>query len=412
MPPAEPDMRGVGRGLSDASDTKLLKAVAVVDLLAERGVLDELIAPVRPRLTKLRPARALKVGRLLFLPLDPLIVPAQRWKQEQPTIPRTSLVSISETIRARMAPLYQEVSAVIQGHSVRDAAVVARAGALLWPAAGRDLLTAPEPVNWRRTGLPEHVYPPLARRIGTILEQYAAIDTLVADASGPLSQPGVDAFLPVLTATADRNPDALPMMMTLLMARLPGASIVLLRAAASLAHHGRTMLRLAGEQAAEVLLDQLESPDAMASELATGGAPQAGAMARRLASLLHALEQEAVTSGRRDRVRQARYRLGTACREYFTSGMQEQVLSPLQHLVKAGVPASTSQIEAAARGLRELESEGRTLGGAEQYDDLLRQAAETVRALPADGALDLVKQSRLLEIVSSPEEALALLHRA
>jgi hypothetical protein len=111
-------------------------------------------------------------------------------------------------------------------------------------------------------------------------------------------------------------------------------------------------------------------------------------------------------------VRQARYRLGTACRGYFISGMKEQVLSPLELLVKAGVPASTSQIEAVARGLRELESEGRRLGSADVYNDLLSQAADTVRGLPAEGALDPVKQSRLLEIIAGPEAALALLRRS
>ena len=79
--------------------------------------------------------------------------------------------------------------------------------------------------------------------------------------------------------------------------------------------------------------------------------------------------------------------------------------------MRAGTPASTSQIEAAARGLRELESEGRTLGSPDLYNDLLSEAADVVRGLSAQGALDPVKQSRLLEIIAGPEAALALLRR-
>ena len=61
----------------------------MVDAMPNRGAADQLIAPLRARLAHLRPPRPLRFARLLFLPLDPLIVPAARWRAAQPAIPRT-----------------------------------------------------------------------------------------------------------------------------------------------------------------------------------------------------------------------------------------------------------------------------------------------------------------------------------
>src|SRR5689334_24255463 len=83
------EIREVARGLASARDEQIMQVVAMVDAMPNRGPADQLIAPLRPRLARLRPPRPLRFARLLFLPLDPLIVPAARWRAEQPTIPRT-----------------------------------------------------------------------------------------------------------------------------------------------------------------------------------------------------------------------------------------------------------------------------------------------------------------------------------
>jgi hypothetical protein len=68
------------RSMAGASERQLLRIVAAVDGMSARGAADELIAPVRHRLANLRPVRPLRFARLVFLPLDHLIVPAANWK--------------------------------------------------------------------------------------------------------------------------------------------------------------------------------------------------------------------------------------------------------------------------------------------------------------------------------------------
>src|ERR1700712_4282876 len=95
---SNPAIREVSRGLAQARDEQILKVVAMVDAMPERGAADQLIAPLRARLAQLRPPRPLRFARLLFLPLDPLIVSALRWRAEQPTIPRSAIPSLAAAV--------------------------------------------------------------------------------------------------------------------------------------------------------------------------------------------------------------------------------------------------------------------------------------------------------------------------
>ena len=52
--------------LTDASDAQIEQIVALVDSLPQRGVADDLIAPLRRRLARLRPHRPMSFMRLLF----------------------------------------------------------------------------------------------------------------------------------------------------------------------------------------------------------------------------------------------------------------------------------------------------------------------------------------------------------
>src|ERR1700682_2240745 len=92
---ANPAIREVARSLAVARDEQILQVVAMVDAMPNRGAADQLIAPLRGRLALLRPPRPLRFARLLFLPLDPLIVPAGRWRPEQNTIPRNAIPSLA-----------------------------------------------------------------------------------------------------------------------------------------------------------------------------------------------------------------------------------------------------------------------------------------------------------------------------
>src|SRR5271154_5358190 len=150
---SNPAIREVSRGLADARDEQILKVVAMVDAMPDRGAADQLIAPLRGRLAQLRPPRPLRFARLLFMPLDPLIVPAPRWRAEQSTIPRSAIPSLAAAVATGLGPVGQKGAAVIEGRTTWDADVIAAAGARLWQPAAELLADAKQPPDWEATGL-------------------------------------------------------------------------------------------------------------------------------------------------------------------------------------------------------------------------------------------------------------------
>ncbi len=78
----------VRQHLAEAADRQLIEVVALIDAMADRGGADALVAPVRARLQRLNPRRPLRFSRLLFLPLDPVIVAGPEWRRDAIGIPR------------------------------------------------------------------------------------------------------------------------------------------------------------------------------------------------------------------------------------------------------------------------------------------------------------------------------------
>ena len=90
--------------------------------------------PLRRRLAVLRPPRPLRFVRLLFHPLDPLIVSAGRWRPDQPAIPRTALAPLADCVRGAMPAEASAIEAAINGRTTADADLIAAQGACCGPA--------------------------------------------------------------------------------------------------------------------------------------------------------------------------------------------------------------------------------------------------------------------------------------
>ena len=146
--PSAADLRAMRRTLTAASDQQVRQVVALVDEMTQRGVADALIEPLRRRLVQLRPPRRLRFERLLFMPLDPLMVQARDWQPFSPTIPRTAIMPLAGIVRIALGRDVARIDALIAGRTANDVAVVEEAGALLWPQAGRILAIAPLPMEW------------------------------------------------------------------------------------------------------------------------------------------------------------------------------------------------------------------------------------------------------------------------
>ena len=128
------------------------QVVALVDAMPQRGAADALIAPLRSRLALIAPLRPVTAMRLMFSPLDPVIVPGPGWRPGTPTVPRPALGCLGAAVMARVGPLAQAVQGMIAGRSPQAAtAAGARVGVMLWPAAAAVLAAMPVPPAWTAT---------------------------------------------------------------------------------------------------------------------------------------------------------------------------------------------------------------------------------------------------------------------
>lgn len=405
---APSELRAVRRELADASERHIRRVVAFIDALADRGQADELLEPLRPRLAHLRPPRPLRFERLLFLPLDPVIVPARDWRPGDPAIPRTALLPLARVVRGALGAEAAAVEAAIAGATTQDMVSIERAGARLWPAAAELLAAATPPDDWAACGLQTSLFAAIARAVAAVFTRRAALEALVADTvSGLLAEPeaAVAAFI---EGIVDEPPDSQSVILALMLSRLPRADALLRgldRAARGDA--ARAVLKMAADRATEAVLDALAAEKGIERQIAALSLAGAGEEIRRLVALLAELDQRAGDPRRRQRLSAVRQRLDQGCRTRFALAVRDDVLAPLQAGEVDG--RTQSRLEAAVRALRAMDIEARQVGGADVYDDLLRQAAGAVRAVCGAGTLTRMRAARLVEILSGSEAAMALL---
>lgn len=388
-------LRSLQSEMVGARDAQIARVVAMVDALAQRGQADDVIAPLRARLAQLRPARKLNFLRLLFTPLDPAIVPAQRWRKAPLLIPRSALSALGDVVREGIGTAAAQVEALIANKLADDQAALATGGEFLWPIAARALLAAAKaapPPGWEEaTGLPGSAFQPMATMAGAVLEGGVALAHLAARRSPPQELTMEAGAL--LAAASRHGPQAGGCMLSVMLARLHDAAAVL---AAAQKVGTRT------EAAVDTALDQMQAalPATIAGEpsFAAEGIAQAAAT---LQGLLEGAGPE-----RREKVEAMRRRTDTACRERFKAALDQDLLRPLEKTGDLSDDAA-NEMEETARDLRRLDAAARRLGGASEYDARLREGAARVASMP----LPLVDRVRLLEILTGPEAALALLRR-
>jgi hypothetical protein len=401
------DIRELGRRLAGAPDAEITRAVAIVDRMPLRGGADQLLEPLRPRLAALRPPRPLRFTRLLFLPLDPVIVPPPRWQPHLPCIPRSALAPLAATVRAGLGAEAKAIDAIIQGAFSQQTETVMRAGDLLWPHAAALLSDPPSPVGWEQTGLAAGLYATLARRVGVVLTQAPLLRELGAEGDTGIAAPRLAPVQAMLSNVGARCPEALTMLVALLLAKLPQLASQLAGLAPDGGPLAEARLRQAGRDATETLLIGLEAQGGAENAVAVSDLADTVLEVRRTATLLNHLAQRADLPQMWARVQAIRQRLDAGCRQRFAHAMATEFLPLLGQRSAGGNSGAMSTLEATARQLRGLESEARSIGGGEAYDASLRDAAAAVQA--ESSTMSLAARVRLVEILAGPEAAMALL---
>jgi hypothetical protein len=395
------------RRIADASAPQLMQIVATVDAMSARGAADDLIAPHRRRLVNLHPARPLRFARLVFLPLDPLIIPATSWRLSHCMMPRAAILPMAQVVETGLGAEVAAIKRAIHNRKADHVSLITTLGSALWPQAGSILGRSDVPPDWIATGLNDQAYRNLARRLGAVLSAAPSLGAICAETAHRLSPPDPTAFEAIVHIVSGSAPDALPMLAALLLIRLPQAAHLLYEMKAGTASEA---LRAATDQAADLLLDQL-GKDGSGAPIATSAPMEAGAAAGRIAALLSELHRDGVTAARRKQLHTLRQKLDADCTARFRADLETELLASLRALPDRPGAQDISRLEATARSLRALESGARTFGSGDTYDRLLARAADTVEARADSRGMEFVDCLRLVEILAGSEAALRMLDR-
>jgi hypothetical protein len=396
--------------LLEADDHKIRRILAVVDGAVDPAVNRALLDPLRPRLASLKPVRPLRFARLLFIPIDPLTVPARGWRPGNLTVPRPALAPIAKLVRAGLGDLAQAIDKMIDGRKVDAIQTITKAGEALWPRAAEVLAHAPMPADWAETGLPLTLYASLAASIAAVLRHAAQLRCIAQDEELGALETDNDAVDNIMANIAKEPELGCAMIAQLILLRSPHVARLLGRVAAS----GRTSeekaaLRKAMDRALEAVLSHMERDTGFVRDIVNGALAEVGGEVRRMTTLLRAIETEAAFAGHLPRLKAIRTKLDEVCQTRFTRGLTEGLVAPLAAGSRPVDGTAQTELEMCARDLRKLETAARKAGGPMTYDGLLLQAAEAVRSA---ANLSEMRRCRLIEIVSGPEAAESMYHKA
>jgi hypothetical protein len=388
-----------------ADDTKIRQIVGLSEESPQADNWQLVLDPIRARLALLQPPRALRFTRLLFIPLEDLLVPAPDWRPGRATIPRSVLKPIAATVRTALGDDMAPIERLIAGHNTYEAETVTRAGGMLWGPAGEILARAPPPANWEETGLPPATYAPLARGMATVLRRAVALRSQIRDVQLGALEPNQQAVEAIVLGLAGEPPDGCAMVFKLLLGHFPHAGALLRRLAeANPVPAERSLLQAAMDRGIDDILVDLEGETSLIKDLREGNLSGVGLQVERLAGLLQDIGDDRNAVRHRARLRGIRDKLDSVCRDRFADGMKRGLVAPLAGASPVDQNGQ-KQLENCARELRTVEIAGRKLGTHAAYDALLEQAAEAVQAGADAGNLTPIRAVRLVEILSGPEAA-------
>ena len=404
------DLRALRLALSEAEDSKIRRIVALLDRPALPEAAQAILDPLRPRLAMLRPPRSLRFARLLFMPLDPLIVRSPDWRPGAPAIPRGGLVPMALTVYAALQEEAAEIEAMIAGRDTDDDAAVQAAGDRLWPRAAAILSAIPHPADWDTTGMPASVYPALACAIAAVLLRTSRLRDIAREAKIGALEPDDEAVRGILAGLSEESPEGFGMVVALLLTRLPNAAARIQGIiASSRGSAGSASLRQAMDSAVDAMLTRMESANGFDAGVRDAPLRSVGQEVQRIVTLLRDIDSEPDAARHRPRLKAIRAQLDEACRARFGNGLREGLSEPLSAADQPVTGLAQTGLETSARELRGLQMAARKIGDPSVYDTLLAQGAEIVSVAAEAGVLTPVRQSRLVEIMAGPEAAEALL---
>jgi hypothetical protein len=400
----DPVVRALSREIMQAPDWQINRIVALVDAMPVRGDADHLLAPLRHRLALLKPPRPLRLARLIFHPLKPLIIPASSWRPGQHAVPRTVILPMAGQVRLAMGAAGIAIETSMAGQTTADTALMTGLGRGLWSEAAKILTESSAPENWSDTALAAAAYRPLADLVAAVLAHATELHTLCAESATGLLPPRPELLAAILDGISRTNPAILPMVIAILLESVPQVAGLLSQPPSGTR---TTASRIAIDQGVTLLLQRIGPRHSTEARIINATLSDAAAETRRIMILLACLaDSRPVRPGQLRDIRQG---LSAGCLARFTSGLRHELLAPLQALAGSADPACVVTLETTARHLRVLAIEARILGNGLVYDQLLDQAVKAIKDDAMRDTMPLPDRIRLIEILAGPDSALAML---
>ncbi len=384
------EVRALRHALVDATPSKVAAVLDIVDALPERGDADKLIEPLRPLLRSMQPDRPLSMQRLMFLPLDPVIVAPRGWQRGNASLPRSALTPLANSAVRAMGGQAEDIRAAIGPARLSDLPRLAGPATMLWEAVAGHFADPALASALAGDGIARDVS-------GLSADELAAMGHAIA----PMLRLGLrlldatDARLPaaLLSSAAGVGTLSWEMALALLLERLDDRAGVLAaaRQVASLPAHHRAL-----DCAQTAVLDRLHT---RVAELRTAPSSLAAAELERAVAIIGALG-EAGPAGR-----QATIELSTEfaaiARARLSGALAEEVLKPI-HRMNPTDSAGFVALEEVVRDIRRIDFAGRSLASGAAHDAALSAAAG---AVAAQEDMPEVARARLIELMLGPDEA-------
>ena len=396
------------RELGGVDDEKIGKIIAYVDRVGSGEINRTLLDSLRDRLATLRPSRPLRLSRLLFIPLDPLIVNPAVWRPGSLRVPRTALTPFTAAVTAQLGPMLALVNAMIKDCSSDAVDTIEEVGGVLWPRAGDILAQAQVPSEWAETGLPDAVFGALARPVAAVLRRGPPIYRLMRNALTGQTEADAELVGRIVAGLAQEPAEAAAMVTQLVLLHAPQASVHLRRCISAARDSAENVaLSKAMSQGVNQCLNYLESDANFVRAMANGTIRDASEQVKFVAKLLLALESDPSATMHRVRIRVLRDKLDHSSRDCFARGIREQVTEPLAAMTEMVSAEDQRRLEASARELRALENNARQFSDSASYDLALRRSSDAVRHAFSIGTISVARGCRLIEILSGAEAAIA-----
>ena len=417
----------LGGSLAGASDRQILSLVGMADRMPDPSTLEPVLERVRPRLSRLRPPRPLKLPRLLLLPTESLLVPPRAWHPGDPTIPRSAVAAL---LAAGLSRLPREVLAeagrMATGHTIEDSARVRATGAILWPAAAEALLHAAEsdpPAGVADPGMRPEDFAAACRDLAFLLLAAPRLAPLQSSQLPLLDEAGVAQLRAVLQEAAGQGEPTLARAVATLVAHFVARAPVLDLVRDAAQRLGLSERSEALDAALAAGFDRAAGHD-LHDVLAAASPPERTRAALDAVRAVEAMTQAQnnLRTDRREHVRERGQAIEAGLRHHVVAALSHDVLEPFAGLAELPLvhDAEVATIETAARSLRAIAQAGRRLAAADAYSRAMREALATVARIglqlaerEAEGiahdGLTPVDAVRLAEILAGPDDAWTML---